>query len=70
MWVTARASVFRSGGGQVESVTDTAAVTYVVMAGARKEGNLFEKRYVRVKDESEVASGRSGRNGMCRSEGK
>ena len=59
-----------SGGGKVESVTDTTEVTYVVMSGARKGGNLFGKRYVRVKDESEVPSGRSGRNGMCGSEGK
>ena len=33
-----------SGGGKVKSVTDTTKVTYVVMAGARKGGNLFGKR--------------------------
>ena len=33
-----------SGGGKVKSVTDTTEVTYVIMAGARKEGNLFGKR--------------------------
>ena len=59
-----------SGGGKVKNVTDTTEVTYVVMAGARKGGNLFGKRYVRVKDEFEFPSGRSGRNGMCESEGK
>ena len=32
-----------SGDGKVESVTDTTEVTYVVMAGARKVGNLFGK---------------------------
>ena len=57
-----------SGGGNVKNVTDT--TEYVVMAGARKGGHLFGKQYFRVKDEFEVPSGRSGRNGMCGSEGK
>ena len=58
------------GDGKVKSMTDTTEVTYVVIACARKGGNLFGKREVRVKDESEVTSRRSGRNGMCGSEGK
>ena len=33
-----------NGGGKVESMTDTSEVTYVIMAGARKGGNLFGKR--------------------------
>ena len=33
-----------SGGGKVQSVTDATEVTYVVMASARKGGNLFGKR--------------------------
>ena len=33
-----------SGGDKVESVTDTTKVKNVVMAGARKGGNLFGKR--------------------------
>ena len=33
-----------SGGGKIEIVTDTMEVTYVIMAGARKGGNLFGKR--------------------------
>ena len=33
-----------SGGGKVKSMTDTTEVTYVVMADARKGGNLFGKR--------------------------
>ena len=33
-----------SGVGKVKSLTDTTEVTYVVMAGARKRGNLFGKR--------------------------
>ena len=32
-----------SGGGKVKSVTDTTDVTYVVITGGRKGGNLFEK---------------------------
>ena len=33
-----------SGSGTVKSVTDTTEVTTVVMANARKGGNLFGKR--------------------------
>ena len=32
------------GSGKVKSVTDATKVTNVVMAGARKGGNLFVKR--------------------------
>ena len=31
------------GSGKVKSVTDATEVTNVLMAGARKRGNLFEK---------------------------
>ena len=41
-----------SGSGKVKSVTDMTEVTNVVMAGTRKEGNLFEKD----KLESEINS--------------
>ena len=39
-----------SGGGKVKNVTDTTEVTYVVMAGARKGGNLFGIGCVEVRE--------------------
>ena len=55
-----------SGGGKVKSVTNTMEV----MAGARQGRNKFGKREVGVQNESEVAGGRSGRNGLCGREEK
>ena len=47
---------------------DMMEVTNVVMAGARKSGNLFGKNKLESKDKSENPSGGSGRNGLCRRE--
>ena len=44
------------GSGKVKSVKDATEVTNVVMAGTRKGGHLFGKRFVRVENESEIAS--------------
>ena len=43
-------------GSKVKSVTEATEVMNVVMTGARKRGNLFGERQVRVADESEVPS--------------
>ena len=39
-----KGSSYSSGGGKAKSVTDTMEVANVVMAGARKGGNLFGQR--------------------------